>query len=283
MAKAPPKNNCPDAGLDADHRKADLRRSLLAHLHVLRIPILPQEFDQAVSCAQRQGLDHLHFLDLILGRQADQRRQRSIAWRIRQARFRDPGTLESFDWQFNAKTIDRVRVQTLATCQFIRGKENLLFLGQSGLGKSHLVQAIGRQACVLGHAVRYTTSGALIDDLTASMADQSLPSRLRYYARFPFLIIDEFGFDRLERQMSPQAASLLYKVIDTRLHRHSTALVTNLELDAWERYIQDGPLAMAMLDRLVDGAHLLRFHGRSYRACRVRQAASSDDAGSTAT
>ncbi len=272
MARSPQKNSSLDPTLESNQ----LRHRLLAHLHVLRIPILPDEFDQAISRAQRQGLDHLHFLDLLLGQQADQRRQRSIAWRIRQARFRDPGTLESFDWQFNARTIDRVQIQTLATCQFIRGKENLLFLGQSGLGKSHLVQAIGRQACVLGHHVRYTTSGALIDDLTASMADQSLSSRLRYYAKFPFLIIDEFGFDRLERQMSPEAASLLYKVVDTRLHRHSTALVTNLELDAWEQYIQDGPLAMAMLDRLVDGAHLIRFRGRSYRAYRVKHAGSND-------
>lgn len=272
MARSSPKNSSLDPTLESNQ----LRQRLLAHLHVLRIPILTDEFDQAISRAQCQGLDHLHFLDLLLGQQADQRRQRSIAWRIRQARFRDPGTLESFDWQFNARTIDRVQIQTLATCQFVRSRENLLFLGQSGLGKSHLVQAIGRQACVLGHHVRYTTSGALIDDLTASMADQSLSSRLRYYAKFPFLIIDEFGFDRLERQMSPEAASLLYKVIDSRLHRHSTALVTNLELDAWEQYIQDGPLAMAMLDRLVDGAHLIRFRGRSYRAHRVKQAGSNE-------
>jgi len=98
--------------------------------------------------------------------------------------------------------------------------------------KSHLIQAIGQQACVLGYRVRYTTSAFVLADLTASLADQTLPRRLRDYANFDLVILDEFGFDRIERTESPQAASLLYKLINARAAR-STALVTNIDFEAW--------------------------------------------------
>jgi len=152
-----------------------------------------------------------------------------------------------------------------------------VFVGQSGVGKSFLIQAIGEAACVLGYSVRYTTSADLLIDLTASLADQTLPERVRYYARFQLLIIDEFGFEKIERSSSPQAANLLYKVIDARNRQRSTALVTNIDFEAWGDYLGDPPLAMAFLDRVVDGAIIVKIKGKSYRAHR----ASATKAGSS--
>jgi len=144
-------------------------------------------------------------------------------------------------------------------------------IGQSGVGKSHLMQAIGRQACALDYRVRYWTSAGLLGELTASLADKSLPRRLRYYARFDLLIIDEFGFDKIERTECPEAASLLYKVIDSRTKKRSTALVTNVDFEDWKDYLPDAPLAMAFLDRLLDGALILRIRkAKSYRANRSK-------------
>ena len=94
---------------------------------------------------------------------------------------------------------------------------------------------------------------------------------MRYYAKFDLLILDEFGFDRLERIESPQAASLLYKLINVRSGR-STALVTNIDFEAWGDYLGDPPLAMAFLDRVVDGAIIMKINGKSYRAHRGEQA-----------
>src|SRR5205823_891333 len=91
-----------------------------------------------------------------------------------------------------------------------------------------------------------------------------------YYAGFDLLIIDEFGFDRLERAEAPQAANLLYKVIDARSERRSIALVTNIDFEAWGDYLGDPPLAMALLDRIVDGAIILKMAGKSYRAHRAK-------------
>ena len=106
----------------------------------------------------------------------------------------------------------------------------------------------------------------MLADLTASLADKTLPQRLRRYNRPDLLIIDEFGFVRIERLESPQAAHLLYKVIVARHQRRSTALVTNIDFDGWAGYLADGPLAMAFLDRLVEGAIILKIKGKSYRA-----------------
>jgi len=244
---------------------------VLADFATLRVPLDEQSFDEHLSRAEQEGLTPLEFLSRVLGEQADRRRERAIERRIKDARFPEVCTLTDFDWQFNAQTIDRGQIEQLAACDFLRRKENLVLVGQSGLGKSRIIKSLARQACVLGYTVRYTTSGALFADLTAAMADQTLPKRVRYYCRCDFLVIDEFGFDRIEREASAQAASLLYKIIDTRGPQRSTALVTNIDFDAWGDYLGDPPLAMAVLDRIVDGAIVLKLTGKSYRAHRAMQ------------
>jgi DNA replication protein DnaC len=237
----------------------------------LGIPLAAEQFDEIIAAAEKTTCSHLEFLQRVLSPAADERRQRSIERRIRQARFQDEAaTLETFDWKFNS-TIDRVQIEELATADFVRRGDNLVFAGQSGLGKSHLIQSIGRRACVAGHRVCYVTSAKLLRELGASLADGTTPRKIRHYARFDLLIIDEFGFDRLEREELPQAPSLLYKVIDSRTRKCSTALVTNIDFDAWGDYLGDAPLAMALLDRLVDGALILKFRGKSYRAHRAKK------------
>lgn len=251
---------------------AEQREQILEDFQALRVSLGPETLDAVLARAEREGMSHLEFLRVLIGEQADRRREQAIAHRIREARFRDGKTLADFDWQFNAATIDRVRIETLATAEFVGRRENLVVVGQSGVGKSHIVQAIGQRACVLGYRVRYTTSAGVIADLTASLADQTLPRRLREYARFDLLILDEFGFDRIERSEAQQAASLLYKLIDARSPTRSTALVTNIDFEAWGEYLGDPPLAMAFLDRIVDGAIIVKINSKSYRAHRSRPA-----------
>jgi DNA replication protein DnaC len=263
---------------NASSPDSDLPRRILEHFQTLRVPLSAAELDAAVARAEKERLSPLEFLVRLIGPLAELRRQRAVERRIREARFHEPKTLEGFDWAFNAKAIDRRQIESLAAGEFIRRGDNLVLAGQSGVGKSHIVQAVGRAACALGYRVRYTTSAALLRDLTASLADHTLPQRLRYYSNFELLVIDEFGFDKIERAESSQAASLLYKVVDSRSPQRSTALVTNIGFEAWADYLGDAPLAMAILDRLVDGAIVLKIEGRSYRAHRSKPPATPPSA-----
>ena len=243
------------------------RDTVLTDFATLRIPVTADQLDAAIKQAQDAALTHLDFLHRLLADQAGLRRCRSLQRRLKDACFRDLQPLADFDWTFNP-AISRVQIETLAACDFVRRHQNLVFVGQSGVGKSHLIQSIGQAACSLGFKVHYLTSGKLLEDLTAALADQTIHDRVRFYAKFDLLIIDEFGFDRIERSVCPQAASLWYKIIDARSQRVSTAMVTNIDFEAWADYLGDAPLAMALLDRVVDGATIVKLKGKSYRVHR---------------
>jgi DNA replication protein DnaC len=256
--------------------KADeLRQRILDYCQTLSLPLNGDELDGVLHRAEQEHVSHLELVERLLCGPAQRRRERSTELRIKTAKFREPATLETFDWKFNAQFIDRVQMEELATGDFIRRRDNLVFVGQSGLGKSHLIQAIGRRCCAVGYRVRYITSGELLHDLGRSLADATMPKRVRYYAGFELVIIDELGFDKLEREEHPQAPSLLYKVVDSRTRKRSTALVTNIDFEGWGKYLGDPPIAMALLDRVVDGAIIHKFQGKSYRAHRAQPAQQS--------
>jgi DNA replication protein DnaC len=243
-----------------------LRDRCLSHFATLRIPVQAAALDELLARAEKESFSHLSFLDRLLGAEATARRERAVARRIREAGFAEAKTLEGFNWNFNPKAFDRVQMEELATGDFIRRRTNLLMVGWSGIGKSHIIQSLGQKACVHGYRVLYRTSAQLLADLTSSLADKTLPARLRRYASPDLLIIDEFGFDKIERAECPEAAHLLYKIIASRNQKRSTALITNVDFDKWGEYLSDGPLAMAFLDRLVEGAIILKVKGKSYRA-----------------
>ena len=259
-----PKKKTTPARKKATNLQTNLRERVLADLATLKVPISTGALDAALARAEQEGLSHLNFLELILGEPAARSRQRAIERRIREAKFREDKNLADFDWKFNAAAIDRAQIEQLATGEFVRRSENLVMVGQSGVGKSHLLQALGKRFCELGYRVRYTTSAGLLEDLRASLADQTLAGRIRYWSRFDLVVIDEFGFDRIERGECPQAANLFYKLIDARSGKRSTALGTNIDFEAWSEYLGDPPLAMAFLDRVVDGAIPLKIRGNEY-------------------
>ncbi|MGA3193334.1 MAG: IS21-like element helper ATPase IstB [Candidatus Bathyarchaeia archaeon] len=272
-----PKKKTNPAKKEMTNLQANLRERVLADLATLKVPISAEALDAALARAEQEGLSHLNFLELLLGEPAARNRQRAIERRIREAKFREDKNLADFDWKFNAQAIDRAQIEQLATGEFVRRGENLVMVGQSGVGKSHLLQAMGKRFCELGYRVRYTTSAGLLEDLRASLADQTLAGRIRYWSRFDLVLIDEFGFDRIERGECPQAANLFYKLIDARSGKRSTALGTNIDFEAWSDYLGDPPLAMAFLDRVVDGAIPLKIRGKSYRAHRAKKPQPRDD------
>ena len=246
---------------------------MTAALRTLGVAVTPEALDAALSAAEKESLSHLEFLHRLLAGPAEARLQRALDRRLREAKFREQTTLDGFDWEFNAKGVDRRVIEQLATCDFIRRQENVIVVGQTGLGKSRILQAVGHAACVQGYRVRYATSAKLLQEFTAALADGTFTQMLAEYARLDLLLIDEFGFDRLERETQAQASTFYYRLLDARTGRRSTALATNIDFAAWADYLGDPPLATAFLDRLVDNAVILKLTGRSYRAHRARPVA----------
>ena len=233
MKRRPTKNRQPLKN------QPSLRDQILADFATLRVPVTAEQLDEVLKQAQDAGWSHLEFLHRLLADQAGLRRQRRIERLIKEAHFREALPLDTFDWNFNP-AIPRLKIEALAQGDFIRRKQNVVFVGQSGLGKSRLIQSIGLAACMLEQRVRYVTSGELLEDLTAALADQTIHDRVRFYAKFSLLIIDEFGFDRTERSRLPGSRQPV--VQDHRRPQpaaSSTALVTNIDFESWAEYLGD--------------------------------------------
>ena len=171
-------------------KATNLHDRCLSHFATLGVPLRPESLDLLLTKTEKENLSHLDFLDQLIGEQANARRERSVQRRIREAHFAENKSLEGFNWKFNPKAFDRRQIEELATGDFIRRRTNLILVGWSGVGKSHIIQALGQKACVHGYRVLYRTSAQLISDLTASLADKTHPEKLRRYARPDLLIID---------------------------------------------------------------------------------------------
>jgi DNA replication protein DnaC len=197
-------------GGEREDQDNQLRGECLSHCVTLGIPVEPASLDELLSGAEKKPLAPSVSRSAARA-QVGARRERGVARRIRQPALRSIKPLEAPNWQCNPKAFDRVQIEELATGDFIRRRTTLILVGWSGVGKSHIIQALDQSACVPGYCVLYGTSDELLSDLsdlTTSLTGKTLPARLRRYANPDLVIIDEFGFDRIERTEGPQAAHL---------------------------------------------------------------------------
>lgn len=192
-----------------------------------------EQLDQFLKQASQASFSPTELVSKFLEGPAGTSQESAIQSRIKRAAFPTEATLESYDWSCNPKSIRKETFLELASGQFIQRKENVAFVGASGLGKTHLIQAVGRKCCALGYRVRYETSASLIETLNKARAIKALTPKVKKYCSYDLLIIDEFGFEKLERKEVPEALSLIYKVIDGRNRRSSTAIITNVNLKDW--------------------------------------------------
>lgn len=233
----------------------------------LRLTEMAAALDEELANApkRRRVEAPLDMLWRLVERQLRYRRERAVERRIREARFPAPKSLDGFDFAFQPK-LDRGRIMELATLEFVRRGQNVLFGGMSGTGKSHLAISLGFLACAQTLRVRYTTSSKMLELLNASLATESLPLALKPYLRCDLLIIDEVGLDRVEREASPDA-DLFYKVIAPRCAApKSTIITSNIGWDQWGAYFGDDVTTVAILDRLVHRGYSISIDGPSYRA-----------------
>lgn len=234
--------------------------SLRNALRSLRLSGLARTLDVRLQEAAAGGLTHAEFLELILQDEMIVRADRQIARRTKAARFRDTKTLEDFDWGFNS-SIDKRRMFDLATGRFVDEHRDVLLLGAPGLGKSHLIQALGYQLIKAGYVVLYRSIFDLVRDFLHDEAIGDEDKILNKYLKPDLLMIDDMGMKQLPRR----SGEYLFEVIMRRYETRSTMMTSNRPLEDWGKLIGDVPSATAILDRFLHHADVITITGKSYR------------------
>ena len=239
----------------------ELKQHLIPKLKALRLSGILDTLEVRTQQAIAEQWTYGDFLERLLEDEVERRGQKQLAMRLRRATLNTSKTLETFDFTFNPG-LNRQLIYDLATGHFIRDKRNVLLCGPTGVGKSHLAQALAHEACRRGFDVAFTDAHKLLRHLQAGRADCTYDKRLALYTRVDLLVIDDFGL----KPMQPPAAQDLYDVINERYERGSILLTSNRAPAEWVTWFADPLLASAGLDRLSHRAHVLIITGASYRA-----------------
>lgn len=234
--------------------------TLTTRLRRLRLGAMADMVEAQNDASIRGKHSFLEFLECLVDGEIASRDSKGIIKRIKAARFPVPKTLEEFDFDFQPK-LDVKLVKTLANCEFIVSRQNVILVGQPGTGKTHLAIALGMKACELGVRVRFSTIQDLAGMLRSALADGTLEDRIADFIEPDLVILDELGFTPLDRAM----ADAFYRIIASRYERASVIITSNKSFESWAEVFPDAVIASAVLDRLVHHAHLVPIVGESYR------------------
>ena len=249
-------------------------RLLLAHhLKTLKLPTFLREFDKVARQCASEGVDHVRFLLRLAELELIDRERRMVERRIKAARFPVVKSLDAFDFKA-IPALNKTLVLELARCEYIERRENVIALGNSGTGKTHVALGLGLAACQKGLSVGFTTAAALVHELMEARDDKQLIRFQKRLANHKLLIVDELGFVPL----SKTGAELLFEVFSQRYERGAILVTSNLPFDEWTEVFGSERLTGALLDRLTHHVHILEMNGESYRLSqsRNRQAPAAD-------
>jgi DNA replication protein DnaC len=233
---------------------------LAHHLRQLKLPTFLRDYEKVAAEAAREGLDHIRFLLRLAELELIDRERRMVERRIRAARF---PAVKSFDtFEFTAiPSLNKPLVLELARCEYIIARENIIALGNSGTGKTHVCLALGLAACQHGFSVAFVTAAGFVHQLMEARDERRLLKLQAQLATVKLLIIDELGYVPL----SQTGAELLFEVFSQRHERGSTIVTSNLPFEEWTSIFQSPRLTGALLDRLTHHVHILEMNGDSYR------------------
>jgi len=230
------------------------------HLKKLKLPTFLAEYDKLARQCAAENVDHIRYLLRLAELELIERERRMIERRIKAARFPATKSLDSFDFKV-IPSLNKALVMELARCQYIERRDNIIALGPSGTGKTHIGLGLGLAACQKGLKVRFTTAAALVHELLEAADEKRLLRQQKQLAGQDLLIIDELGFVPL----SKSGAELLFEVFSQRYERGSILVTSNLPFDEWTEIFGSERLTGALLDRLTHHVHILEMNGESYR------------------
>lgn len=239
-------------------------QKIKTHLETLRLRGILNALDQELTEAAKNQTPATEILERLLSIEAQGIIDRGIERRIKASKLPERKLLSDYDFDFQTG-VDKAQILDLAKLDFVTRKQGLILAGFTGTGKSHLAKALLLIGCMKRYRCLYTTASDMLATLLASRADKTLPDKFKKYTLPEILLIDEVGFDRLERQDSI-GASLFFKVMEARYCKASTFLTTNIGFDQLGEYLGDQTITSAMIDRLVHHAIIIKIEGPSYRA-----------------
>jgi DNA replication protein DnaC len=240
---------------------SDTPQVLLAHhLKALRLPTFLREYDKLARQCAAEGVDHTRYLLRLTELEMIDRERRTIERRIKEAKFPAVKSLDSFD--FTAlPSLNKTLVLELARSEYVARRENIIAVGNSGTGKTHVALGLGLAACQKGLTVGFTTAAALVNELHEARDEKRLLRLQRQLAGYKLLIVDELGYVPL----SPTGAELLFETFSQRYERGSIIVTSNLPFDEWTSVFASERLTGALLDRLTHHVHILEMNGDSFR------------------
>jgi len=243
-------------------------QKLLPQLKALRLSGILDTIEIRNQQAVEQKLSHLDFLALVLNDEFERRENKKLHHRLRKANFGNDRTLENFRFDVPGLSINKAQIFDIATCLFIEERVNVLIVGPTGVGKSHLAQAIGHQACRQGYDVLCCPFYKTMAQLRGSRADGSYDRRIQALLRPDLLILDDFGL----KPLAPPADEDFYELVSERYERGSIVLTSNLDLAEWGGVFPNPVLGAATADRLRHQAHRVVIEGDSFRSPRPQVA-----------